>query len=303
MITPWLKGFLSWRQAPLTWTLILLNLLIFLHTFENTRLNVSRDFSSGEMMVFTGKLYHQFKNPKENEIPFASRNEWLLQGSQALRDPDFIGQAVNHRFFGDPIAIQQWRDKIRQYQKRLNERSTFVFGLRSGASPLTWVTYQFMHASWMHLIGNMLMLLIFGAALETTIGSLGLIFVYLLSGFAGGFAFQFLGGPSLAAMVGASGALSGLMAFYAAFEKKKRISYFYFVSPIEGYYGWIYLPTLLIFPLSFLGDLAGYLSTPVEIGTGIAYTAHLGGAILGGLLGFSLRFFRRNIWLQWFFQH
>jgi membrane associated rhomboid family serine protease len=104
-------------------------------------------------------------------------------------------------------------------------------------------------------------------------------------------------------MIGASGALSGVMAFYAAFEKRKRISFFYFVSPIPGYYGWIYLPTLIIFPLSFLSDLVGYLSTPAEIGSGIAYTAHIGGALFGAVLGFGLRYWRKNLWVQWFFQH
>jgi membrane associated rhomboid family serine protease len=233
-----------------------------------------------------------------------SRNEWLIKGGMGLKDPEFVENAQTFPFFGDTLAIQGWRESVRKYQDNVQEKWTTVFGLRTqGGSPVNWVTYQFMHASWMHLIGNMLMFVIFGAALEATIGGLGMGLVFLFSGFAGAMLFTFLSPPSLAPMIGASGALSGVMAFYAAFEKRKRISFFYFVSPIPGYYGWIYLPTLIIFPLSFLSDLVGYLSTPAEIGSGVAYTAHIGGALFGAALGFGLRYWRKNLWVQWFFQH
>jgi membrane associated rhomboid family serine protease len=207
-------------------------------------------------------------------------------------------------FFGDEIAIADWKEKLHEYHEQLQMRTSSIFGLKTQAgSPLTWVTYQFMHASWMHLFGNMAMLLIFGAALESAVGGMGLIFIYLLSGFAGAWAFLLLGQNTLAPMIGASGALSGVMAFYAAYEKKRRVSFFYFVSPMPGYYGWIYLPTLAIFPLCFLSDFAGYLSTPTEIGTGVAYTAHIGGAVFGTFFGFALRHFRRTLWVRWISQH
>jgi membrane associated rhomboid family serine protease len=300
MIVPWIKGFQNWSKAPLTWTLIVLNLFIFLQTYEASSKSVTRAFSNVEMMVLTGKLFSQYTSPEEKSLPLKSQNEWLILGGQGLKDPDFIERAATFPFHGDDVAIEDWRNEIRTYQHELKDKTSHQFGLHSQhSSPLTWITYQFMHASWTHLIGNMIMLLIFGAALETVAGSLWLGFIYILTGIAGAWAFLILGHETLAPMIGASGSLSGVMAFYAAFEKKKRVSFFYFISPFPGYYGWIYLPTLLIFPLCFLSDLAGYLSTPAEIGTGIAYTAHIGGAFLGACLGFGLRYFRKSLWFRW----
>lgn len=299
MIVPWMKGFCNWHKAPLTWTLIILNFFIFLQTNELKSKNLTQNFSSVEMLVLTGKLYDQYKN----ESPTAtvhSQNEWMILGGQGIKDPDFVEKAGALSFQGDEVAIADWKEKIQRYQEQIPLRNSAIFGLRSHkASPLTWVTYQFMHASWMHLIGNMMMFLIFGAALELTIGSLPMVFVYLFSGFVGAWTFLLLGHNTLAPMIGASGALSGVMAFYAAYEKKRRVAFFYFISPMPGYFGWIYLPTILIFPLCFLSDFAGYLSTPDEIGTGIAYTAHIGGAVFGTLFGYFLRHFRRSLWMRW----
>lgn len=303
MIVPWLKGFLNWEKAPVTWMFLALNLFVFLATWEGKR-PATMDFSDPEKLVMTGKLYLQFQDPNLKTLPQYSRNQWMLQGGMGLKDPKFIDHAASFPFFGDSLAIQSWREMIRQYRDQVENKWSYIFGLKTqGGSPLNWVTYQFMHASWMHLIGNMLMFMIFASALETTIGGLGMGLVSLLSGFAGAWFFTLMSSASLAPMIGASGALSGVMAFYAAFEKRKRISFFYFVSPLPGYYGWIYLPTLIIFPLCFLSDLVGYLSTPAEIGAGVAYTAHMGGMLFGAGLGFGLRYFRKNLWVQWFFQH
>ncbi len=313
MLIPWMKGLLRWNLAPMTWTLVLLNFLAFLYTNPsvpgNTQTHspsLNSEFSTVEMLVLTGHLYDQFRKTGQANSPVSiatamkSQNDWLILGSQGLKNPEFIERAESFQFFGDDLAISDWKEKIISYRTEIAVRTSSRYGLKSGnTSPLTWVTYQFMHAGWVHLFGNMLMLLIFGAATESLSGGLVLAVVYVLSGMAGAWAFLLLGQDSLAPMIGASGSLSGVMAFYAAYEKKKRVSFFYFVSPIKGYFGWIYLPTLLIFPLCFLSDIAGYLSTPLEIGTGIAFAAHMGGALFGALLGFSLRPYRKNIYLQW----
>ncbi len=91
-------------------------------------------------------------------------------------------------------------------------------------------------------------------------------------------------------MVGASGSLSAIMSFYVIAENRRRVPFYYFVSPISGFYGWIYLPTWLIFPLCFLPDLVGYLSTPLLFGAGVAYTAHLGGFMVGLFMGLIYQF-------------
>lgn len=303
MLIPWMKGFLKWNLAPMTWTLIFLNFLVFVYTQEGKQQSSNQDFSNMEMLVLTGRLYDQFlQNSPAGQSDFSqhSTNQWMILGGQALKNPEFVEKAPSFTFQGDELAIQSWQKKIIAYRSELLARNSFRYGLSSGhSSPLTWITYQFMHASWIHLLGNMMMLWMFGAAAESIAGGGMVALIYLLSGIAGAWAFLALGHESLAPMIGASGALSGVMAFYAAFEKKRRVAFFYFISPLPGYFGWIYLPTLMIFPLCFLADFAGYLSTPTEIGTGIAFAAHMGGAIFGSSFGFALRAFRKNLILQW----
>jgi membrane associated rhomboid family serine protease len=287
MIVPWLRGFLSHQQAPITWAIIIMNIFIFMSVGDRQASEVHEFFSKNNRFEMTAKLYYQYKFGK-HELP--PEQELAVLGAQALRDVHFIQNAEKLHFHGDELAIKEWKMEIAQLRESLENRSTSVFGLRSDTrAPLTLITYQFMHAGFVHLLSNMLMLLIFAAALEKLAGSFLVLAVYLFGGAAGALGFIWLGETSLAPMVGASGSLSAIMAFYALAERRKRISFFYFLSPIEGYYGWLWLPTWMIFPLSFISDFAAYLGTAAEIGSGVAYTAHIGGMIFGVLFGFAYR--------------
>jgi membrane associated rhomboid family serine protease len=287
MIVPWLRGFLSHHQAPITWAIIIMNVFIFLSTADKQAGQVHDFFSRQNRFEMTAKLYYQYKYGEQG-IP--DEQDLAVLGAQALRDVHFIENAERFHFFGDELAIAEWKKDIVQLREALESRNTSIFGLRYDANqPLTLITYQFMHAGFVHLISNMLMLLIFAAALEKLAGSFVVLAVYLFGGVAGAAGFLLLGESSLAPMVGASGSLSAVMAFYGIAERRKRISFFYFLSPIEGYYGWLWLPTWMIFPLSFVSDLAAYFGTATEIGSGVAYSAHIGGMMFGILTGLAYR--------------
>lgn len=286
MIIPWLRGFLKFDQAPMTWALIAANIFIFMMTYDPQFKNMSQFFSDTKRFEMTANLYSQYKG---NEgLP--SERQRLVLGSQAMKDIQFIENAENIQFQGDDIAIAKWKKEIVEFREKLSMRTSSVFGFHfDHKQPLTFLTYQFMHAGFLHLFSNMLMLFLFAAALEQIAGSLITLGIYILGGVAGAYGFLILGESTLAPLVGASGSLSAIMAFYATIETKKRVQFFYFLSPIEGYYGWLWLPTWMIFLLSFVSDLASYLSTPSEIGSSVAYTAHLGGMTFGILMGFAHR--------------
>jgi membrane associated rhomboid family serine protease len=141
----------------------------------------------------------------------------------------------------------------------------------------------------------MVILFIFGSMLENMIGSFLFATAYLLSGLAGAWGFLALSGLSTIPVVGASGAISGIMALYAVCERRPRVRFFYFISPLRDFFGFVYLPTWLIFPICFLPDLASYLSHPHD-GGGVAYAAHIGGVGLGTLMGLYLRKFSKLDW-------
>jgi len=286
MIIPWLRGFLNHQQAPITWALVIMNIFIFMTTYDPQFKKMSQFFTDNRRFEMTANLYHQYKG---NEgLP--SQKDKLLLGTQAMKDAKFIEDAEKFDFFGDHIAIEKWKKEIIAFREELSARPASIYGFHyDHTQPLTFITYQFMHAGFMHLISNMLMLLLFAAALEKIAGSLITLGIYLLGGVAGAYGFLLLGEPTLAPLIGASGSLSAAMAFYATVETKRRVSFFYFLSPIEGYYGWLWLPTWMIFILSFLSDVASYLSTPAEVGAAVAYTAHLGGMFFGIAAGFLHR--------------
>ncbi len=290
MIIPWLRGVLSWKVAPVTWAIILTNVLIFLTSLDQRVPHL--DFSEASEIVRSGQLYFQFKNPGKNHLSLSlEENEWLVMGSEALRDPRFVKEASDFAFVGDQVEINRWKVKLSDFRHAMGLRQTSMFGLSvENQGPLSWITYQFTHAGLLHLFGNMLMLLIFGAAVELKMGGFILVAVHILGGIFGGFGFFILSPASLLPMVGASGSISAIMAFYTASERKKRVPCFYFIAPIDGLLGQIHLPTWMLYPLCFLPDLAGYLSTPAELGGGVAYSAHIGGAVFGLALGFFWRF-------------
>jgi membrane associated rhomboid family serine protease len=120
-------------------------------------------------------------------------------------------------------------------------------------------------------------------------GGLGLLALYVLGGVAGGAAFLSYNGPGVIPMVGASASISALLAFYFIVETRRRVRFVYFISPFPGHNGFIYLPTLLIFPLFLLVDFTNLLSSPDGLGGGVAYSAHAGGTLFGILSGIFAR--------------
>lgn len=308
MLIPWLQGILSWEKAPMTWVLIHINILIFAITMDYLPTKDESYFSVPENLVLTGKIYQQFVSEKNITVfenkkkmdkkEILQRTDYILMGAKAIKDPQFISVYNDLKIFGDEIQIQLWKDAFGKYLKSIQRRPSSIFGLQTSDFKFSqwkkWITYQFMHANFMHLIGNLGILVIFGAALELLIGGIPLLIIYVCSGLFGALGFLLLSDASTAPMIGASGSISGIMSYYVFREWRKNISFFYFISPIKDYYGFIYLPVWTLLPLSFLPDLNAYLTTPKELGSGVANTAHLGGAFLGVLLGAIFIYYRSN---------
>lgn len=299
MIIPWLRGFLAFDKVPLTWIIIGLNVFIYLIIWDSDR-DDRNYFATQREIAVLGKMYQQFKSPQEYRAQALELNQYTDLGNRAIRDPDFLARYKKTEWLGDEIEIQKAKAELDQYLRSVNERWSSHLGLNNFSNHWTqWLSYQFMHASWIHVFGNMVMLLIFGSALESMIGSFLFALMYLLAGAIGGLAFVGLNGVSVVPMVGASASLSGVIAFYIIYEVKKRVSFFYFISPFPGYYGRIHLPTVLLFPLIFLQDLVGYLNADPRITGGVAYTAHIGGAVAGIGLALFAKQMKKNSYYQW----
>jgi membrane associated rhomboid family serine protease len=146
---------------------------------------------------------------------------------------------------------------------------------------LTTVTSMFMHGGWMHLLGNMLYLYIFGDNLENRLGHVKYLFFYLLCGVIASlshvFSVTMMAQNSLIPSLGASGAISGVLGAYMLLfpQRKVKVLMLRWVMQVPAYVAlglWIGLQIV-----SSLGVLGGG-------GDGIAYAAHIGGFIAGLLL-------------------
>ncbi|MCV6595962.1 MAG: rhomboid family intramembrane serine protease [Mangrovicoccus sp.] len=139
------------------------------------------------------------------------------------------------------------------------------------------VTSMFLHGGWMHLIGNMLFLYVFGDNLEDIMGHLAYLGFYLLCGLAAALAQVITSPDSTIPLVGASGAIAGVMGGYMLLFPKARVDVLFiiivliFIRPISA---WIVLGVW------FAIQVFSGVSTP-SAGGGVAFWAHAGGFVVG----------------------
>lgn len=138
--------------------------------------------------------------------------------------------------------------------------------------PWTFVSYMFVHAGLLHLLGNMLMLYVFGTAVESRMGSRNFLLYYLYCGVgAAVFSLLLAGVMPVGAFIGASGAVLGVAVAFAYFWPDAELIVFPIPFPIKA-------RTLVIGLLVF--DVVAWRLWPND---GIAHLAHVGGALFGYL--------------------
>ncbi|HEY5790492.1 MAG TPA: rhomboid family intramembrane serine protease [Gammaproteobacteria bacterium] len=145
---------------------------------------------------------------------------------------------------------------------------------------VTVLTSMFMHGGWLHLLGNLLYLWIFGNNVEDRFGHLRFLLFYLLCGIAAALA-QALSAPgSEVPMVGASGAISGVLGAYLLLWPRARILV---LVPLGIIFWTLRLPALVVLGLWFALQLVSSLATDPGQG-GVAFLAHVGGFVAGMVL-------------------
>ncbi|MHC4982189.1 MAG: rhomboid family intramembrane serine protease [Planctomycetota bacterium] len=146
-------------------------------------------------------------------------------------------------------------------------------GLASGhPKPVLAITSTLLHAGWLHLLGNMLFLWIFGNAINCKFGHVGYLGFYLFGALASGMAhFTFQGGP----VVGASGAINAVMGAFLVFFPRNDVTIFWIIWFAPGV-GRLSSMWIIVYWLAW--DIL-YLALGAE--TGVAFWAHVGGFAAG----------------------
>lgn len=178
------------------------------------------------------------------------------------------------------------------YQFTLGEREHYQFlmdwavvpdRLSSGEQIHTLITSAFMHGSWFHLGSNMLFLWIFGDNVEDVLGHLKYLLFYFATAIAAGLAQVLIDSDSIVPMVGASGAVSGLLAAYIVLFPNGRIRT---LLTLGVFITVTMLPAWMMIGYWFLLQLvSGVLSLgDTNTGGGVAFFAHIGGFVAGFIL-------------------
>ncbi len=147
-------------------------------------------------------------------------------------------------------------------------------------SELSVITSMFLHGGWMHLIGNMLYLWIFGNNVEDAMGHVRFIVFYLLCGTAAALAQAVQDPASTVPMIGASGAIGGVLGAYLLLYPRARVLV---LIPLGFFMHTLRLPAVAVLGFWFVLQFLQSAMTAGQVG-GVAYWAHIGGFIAGMVL-------------------
>ena len=175
----------------------------------------------------------------------------------------------------------------------------FTWGLvparvMSGDGYETVITSMFLHGGWMHLAGNMLFLWIFGDNLEEEMGHIGFLLFYVAAGVAAAGLQTLADLSSVVPMVGASGAIAGVMGGYLLLFPKAKIDVLFIFIIFFRIFA---IPAWIVLGIWLGIQIFSGIATPSDA-SGVAYWAHAGGFI-GGLILTVPAWLRRGAWGFW----
>jgi len=188
------------------------------------------------------------------------------------------------------------------FEVSLPERALEAFLHVYGVVParfswLTLVTSMFLHGGWLHFLGNMLYLWIFGDNVEDRLGHGRFVLFYLLCGAAAGLAHVFMNPNSIIPTIGASGAIAGVMGAYFVLYPHSRVLA---LVPLFIFWEIIEVPAIIFLGIWFLMQFfSGVGSIAADAGVqtgGVAFWAHVAGFLAGMGAVVALRKPTRNQW-------
>lgn len=158
-------------------------------------------------------------------------------------------------------------------------------GLAQAIFPI--FTSMFLHGGWMHLLGNMLFLWVFGGSVEDTLGHIQYLIFYFICGVGAAVAHIVFNWGSKIPTVGASGAISGIMGAFIVLFPRSRVTT---LIPALFLFFRVKIPAVLMLGYWFFLQLfSGVASVALSNEGGVAWWAHVGGFLLGAFLVFGER--------------
>jgi hypothetical protein len=177
-----------------------------------------------------------------------------------------------------PVQVRTWRGTMVAYEERLAAETPF--------HPwLTLLTCMFLHGGWLHVLGNLWFLHVFGDNVEDRLGHARYIAFYLASGVAASAAHILTDPTSTVPTIGASGAIAGVMGAYVVLFPRAAV---YALVPLFPFFQVLVVPAWIFLGVWFLLQfLQGTMGDALS--SGVAWWAHIGGFLVGILVGLWFR--------------
>ncbi|NOQ14773.1 MAG: rhomboid family intramembrane serine protease [Methyloprofundus sp.] len=298
IIIPTEKTF-NWKHTPIMlFLLVIINVMVFILCQSSDLQKTQEAFVSyQEHQYFSLEwpVFKKFLSENGEADKLEKFSELYAEGEHAqltmamLTSEGFYRYLLDYspRFVkskDDSYDLDLWPDTREEINETIQSLSYIKFGLIPDRLKIpSLLTHQFLHGGVMHLLGNMFFLVICGFAVEAALGHIRFLCFYLLSGLAGGLLFAYIDLQNSMPLVGASGAISGVMAMYLWIFRLKTIEFFYWFYIFVGYFR---APALLLLPFYIGKELYSFYFTA---DSNVAFMAHTGGFIAGSvLLGISL---------------
>jgi membrane associated rhomboid family serine protease len=295
---------LDWRNAPVVlFTLVLLNIMVFFlyQSGDNQKVfqAIGKYHISG-YLEYEWPFFEKYLEEKKETKLLKDYREQLKNENVESIVIDLLGRedfftylkGKAYQYFPSEI-YDEWIIERTEIDRLFNSMSFMEHGLiANDLNVSSFLTHQFLHGDIMHLMGNMFFLVVCGFAVEAAIGHWRFLLFYLLSGLAAGFAQVASDWSSSQPLVGASGAISGVMAMYLAVFRLKKIEFFYWIFFFVGY---LRAPALLILPFYLGKEIYSYYH---DTESNIAFMAHAGGFGMGAVLIGLTWVFNRSVFNQ-----
>jgi membrane associated rhomboid family serine protease len=285
-------GKISWRNPPfITLGLILINCIIFFsfqlgenrayHAFQKhyfksglLEIEVPRYLAYAAAKPYSQAYSHEFSRMNKDAIgPVTAKLHKDALFQKKLDNNEIINPA-------DPI-YEKWKGLRAEHLSLYESIVSVKYGFRPAhARPVTWVSYMFLHGSVSHLVGNMIFLWLVGCILEYGMGRRYYPVLYILGGLIAVLLYFAVKQTSIVPLVGASGAIAGLMGAFGVIFGRERVRIF---LSLGFYFNYFKVRAIYLLPLWVGNELYQLFYGGASQ---VAYTAHLGGLVGGAGLAF-----------------
>jgi len=232
---------------------------------------------------------------RDNDIVYQNYSEYLnlVALNMEIKGMDSFDSETLLKEFENPTIIEgdSLYDELKFAKEKFDESNRnhafSKFGVsKSNLSIQTLFTSMFIHSDIFHLISNLWFLFLLGFNVEDIYGRINYLIFYILSGIISSFIFvastsQY---PQIS-LIGASGAISGVMGAFFVKLYKTKIKFFYFLFPIRPFFGTFFIYAGFFLPMWFFQQIYESASNS---SSGIAFIAHIGGFLFGAIISVIL---------------